>query len=168
MVTLSQLNALSEAEALEQFLGCCHCQRWARDMTWSRPYRSFDGLLGMAKASWERASREEILEAFGGHARIGDIEVLRSKYAGVAGEEQGQVAASDERVLRELFELNRSYEQRHGFIFIVCATGKSAAEMAALLRQRIDNTTPTEIANGAREQAAITEIRLRKLVSDQE
>ena len=167
-MTLEELNALPDQQAIEIYHGCCHCQRWARQMALSRPFESTEMLLERADELWAQATHGEILEAFQGHARIGDMEALKARYSGATGDEQGQVLQTSEAVIRELYELNLEYERRHGFIFIVCASGKSAEEMLELLKARIDNSTGHEMINGAREQGAITRLRLHKLVSETE
>lgn len=165
-MTLEELNALSQRAAVDTFRECCHCDRWARQMALSRPFSSVEGLVGTADDLWARATRDEMLEAFQGHARIGDLEALKARYSATTNDEQGQVLETSEAVIRELHELNIEYEKRHGFIFIVCATGKSAEQMLALLKERIDNSTAREIINGTREQAAIMRLRLGKLIDE--
>jgi 2-oxo-4-hydroxy-4-carboxy-5-ureidoimidazoline decarboxylase len=164
-LTLAQLNALEPDAAFTRFHHCCHCRRWARDMVQARPFASRDDLLAAADSLWQGSSESEILEAFGGHAKIGDLAALRGKYAAQAAAEQGQVQHSNEQTLLALRDLNQAYEDKFGFIFIVCASGKSAEQMLALLQARIDNSRPEELANGAREQGKITALRLQKLVS---
>jgi 2-oxo-4-hydroxy-4-carboxy-5-ureidoimidazoline decarboxylase len=163
-MTLEEFNQLAELSAVEQLYGCCHCKTWAEKMAALRPFESLDQLLRAANDLWRGADEDEILEAFSGHARIGDIELLRSRYAGRATREQGQVMNASEDVLQELHALNVEYEQRYGFIFIVCATGKSAEEMLLLLKARINNGRAIELINGAREQGAITRLRLQQLL----
>jgi 2-oxo-4-hydroxy-4-carboxy-5-ureidoimidazoline decarboxylase len=92
------------------------------------------------------------------------MDALRNKYAVSANREQGQITDADEVTLTELAELNQQYLADHGFIFIVCATGKSALEMLGLLKSRIDNTREQEIENAAREQGEITLLRIEKLL----
>lgn len=163
-MTLAEFNQLPEAEAFKQLYGCCHCQSWAQTLAEARPFMSRNGLFAAAELLWRQADEKQILEAFSGHARIGDIELLRSRYAGRATAEQGQVMQASDEVLRELQQLNIDYETRHGFIFIVCASGKSAEEMLALLKARIDNDRAIELMNGAAAQGAITKLRLLALI----
>ncbi len=160
---LDEFNFLPAVDAVSALYGCCHCQTWAEAVSAGRPFVSVDALQARAAQVWLRANEAEILEAFSGHARIGDIELLRSRYAGRATQEQGQVLQASEAVIQALYQLNLEYEAKNGFIFIVCASGKSAEEMLALLRQRIGNSRPLELINGAREQGEITRLRLTKL-----
>ena len=106
------------------------------------------------------------MEAFSGHPEIGDLSALRSKYAKAANSEQGQILEASEATIKLLAQLNRQYFLKNGFIFIVCATGKSAEEMLALLQERIHLDRKTEMCNAANEQLAIMRIRLEKLMSD--
>jgi 2-oxo-4-hydroxy-4-carboxy-5-ureidoimidazoline decarboxylase len=76
--------------------------------------------------------------------------------------EQGQVLAAPEAVLEELAQLNRDYEARHGFIFIICASGLGAAQMLEALRARIHRPTDIEFAEAARQHAAINRLRLEQ------
>jgi len=105
-----------------------------------------------------------MLEAFSGHPQIGDLEALRNRYAERAHAEQGQVLSAPDETLAELKDMNEAYLERHGFIFIVCATGKSAEQMLELLEQRLPNSREQELRIAAEEQAKITHIRLDKLL----
>jgi len=95
------------------------------------------------------------------------MQSLRAKYANtqkLASGEQSGVAGASEQVLTDLARLNQEYERKHGFIFIVFATGKTAAEMLALLEVRMGNPRPLELKNAAAEQAKITRLRMEKLL----
>ena len=162
-MTLDEFNNLSVDDAMTQLYSCCHCNEWAETLTDLRPFDDIDNLLSSADIVWRQASEAQILEAFSGHARIGDIALLRSRYAGRATAEQGQVLNANETVLQELHQLNSDYEARYGFIFIVCASGKSAEEMLGLLKARINNGRKIELTNGAIEQGKIIQLRLQQL-----
>ena len=111
---------------------------------------------------------DDYLEAFEGHPRIGDVESLAKKYAntkGWAGGEQKGLESADREVLQRLAKGNADYEAKFGHIFIVCATGKSAAEMLALLEARMPNDPKTEVMVAAEEQNKITRLRLKKLLA---
>jgi 2-oxo-4-hydroxy-4-carboxy-5-ureidoimidazoline decarboxylase len=164
-MSLVSLNSLSNEEAHTAFLDCCHCARWASDMNLARPYDSAQSVFDAARDCWLQATEAEKLEAFLGHPQIGDLDALRNKYATSANREQGQITQADEQTLVALTELNKQYLTDYGFIFIVCATGKSAAGMLNLLKGRIENPREDELNNAAREQGAITQLRLEKLLS---
>ena len=165
-MTLEELNILESSEAAALLTGCCHCERWVIEMATSRPFKSEVNLLETAELLWASSTMSEKLEDFTGHPRIGDMDALRNKYAANANREQGQIAGADDKVLALLRDQNQRYLDLYGFIFIVCATGKSAVEMLGLLEQRLGNDRETELDNAAREQAAITRLRLQKLVED--
>lgn len=164
-MTLSEFNALPKADAVAALYDCCHCQSWANQVAERRPFINREKLLTTAHCFWSGVEEEQILEAFSGHARIGDIELLRSRYAGRATQEQGQVLQASDAVTQALYRFNKNYEEKNGFIFIVCASGKSADEMLGLLRARIDNPRAVELQNGAREQGEITRLRITNLIA---
>ncbi|WP_026180046.1 2-oxo-4-hydroxy-4-carboxy-5-ureidoimidazoline decarboxylase [Hahella ganghwensis] len=163
---LEAFNQTEELEAIAQMESCCTAMSWCRGMVEGRPYASIDELVKAADEIWATMQEADILEAFSGHPKIGDVNSLRAKYAhtaGLAGAEQGAVKQAPEDVLQALKSANDQYEAQNGFIFIVCATGKSAEEMLEILRARLINDRDTELKIGAGEQSKITEIRLRKL-----
>lgn len=167
-MTLGELNGSSVSAASEALLRCCGSTRWVEAMLTARPFASVQALHSAADRHWARATRDDILEAFGHHPRIGaDIEQLRKKFASTAqwsAGEQSSVAAADEAILVSLRDRNLAYEDRFGHIFIVCATGKTAAEMLHILQGRLDNAPDDELAIAAEEQRKITHLRLDKLV----
>ncbi len=113
--------------------------------------------MGACRADW--------LQAFASHPRIGDRDALRAKFAATGAwtaHEQSGVDGAPEDLLGELAEENCRYEARFGYIFIVCATGKTAGEMLALLKERLTNDAGLELKIAAGEQAKITRIRLEK------
>lgn len=161
------LNALDAAAAREALLRCCKSARWAEGMLARRPFESTEALLRAADTVWSALSPADHLEAFAGHPKIGaSVEELEAKFRSTASwsaGEQGAVRGADRATLEALQGGNAAYEQRFGFIFIVCATGKTAEEMLALLRARMDNDVEVERAVAAAEQAKITRLRLEKL-----
>jgi len=167
-MNLESFNQLEKQQAIEELMRCCGSLRWASIMASSRPFRSEQDLYEAAERIWDSLTREDWLEAFGHHPRIGDVESLRTKFATTsawASSEQAGTAVASDEVLAELAEGNRLYEERFGYIFIVCATGKSADEMLALLRDRLDNDPKAELNVSAHEQSKITRLRLEKLLS---
>lgn len=166
-LTLAEFNALPPEGAAAELLRCCGCRRWAEAVAARRPFSSRDELVAAADREWSRTSREEWLEAMSHHPRIGGKDALRAKFAATQQWSQGEqasVAQADEATLDALAAGNAEYEKKNGFIFIVCATGLSAAEMLARLKARLPNTKEQELAAAAGEQAKITRIRLEKLI----
>ena len=163
----SHLNSLSAQDACAVFQRCCGSTRWAQEMTATRPFVDDEMLFTKADEIWLRMEREDILEAFSHHPQIGASKAsLRAKFQHThtwSAQEQSGVSQAKEEVLERLVVGNKAYLARFGYIFIVCATGKSAAEMCSLLEQRLPNAVDTELRIAAGEQAKITRIRLEKL-----
>jgi 2-oxo-4-hydroxy-4-carboxy-5-ureidoimidazoline decarboxylase len=167
-VDLDRINSWGRDEARAAFLKCCGSHRWAEGMVAKRPFADEAELFDAAERAWWGLDRTDWLEAFAAHPQIGDLDALREKFAATAdwsAGEQAGVAGAPEEILAELARGNLAYRTRFGYIFIVCATGKTAGEMLDLLRGRLDNTPEEEIAIAAAEQAKITRIRLGKLGS---
>lgn len=165
---LGELNRMSESAAREELQRCCGSSAWAERMVRARPFVDPAALFTRAEEVWNELSRADRLEAFSHHPRIGDVGALRAKFAATASwaadEQSGTRGASDD-VLRELAALNDDYFQRFGFVFLICATGKSAKEMLEALRARICNDATRELEIASREHAKITRIRLEKLLT---
>jgi 2-oxo-4-hydroxy-4-carboxy-5-ureidoimidazoline decarboxylase len=153
------LNALPVDEAHAALARCCGSTRWAAAMVARRPFSSPEDLFAAADTIWAGLERADYLEAFSHHPAIG-----AARASGLAAREQAQVAHAGAATLQALEALNRAYRDRFGFVFLVCATGRSADEMLALLRARIDNPAEIELRIAAAEQAKITRLRLEKLV----
>jgi 2-oxo-4-hydroxy-4-carboxy-5-ureidoimidazoline decarboxylase len=134
-----------------------------------RPFGDREALIRHAREVWATMAREDLLEAFAHHPRIGaDLDALRDRFAATrdwSAGEQAAVREASEETLVALRDGNLAYERRFGHIFIVCATGKSAGEMLALLEARLDNEPDRELSIAAAEQMKITEIRLDKIQS---
>jgi 2-oxo-4-hydroxy-4-carboxy-5-ureidoimidazoline decarboxylase len=176
-VTLADLNALDDEAASREFLRCCGSSRWAREMAAARPFATAEAMAVRADAIWWALDPADWLEAFAAHPRIGSGGSGGSRGSGGsarAGEpdgsswsdqEQAGVAGADDEIRRRLAEANRDYHARFGYIFIVCATGKTAGEMLALLEARLRHDAGEELRVAAEEQRKITRLRLRKLTA---
>jgi len=165
-VTLDALNRLPAGEARAAFERCCGASRWVDAMIAARPFADAAEIAAAGERAFAPLVRADWLEAFSHHPKIGDVSALREKFASTAawaGAEQRGAATATEATLAALAEGNRAYEERFGYIFIVCATGKSAEEMLALLRARLGNEPAAELAIAAVEQRKITRLRLEKL-----
>lgn len=158
VTAIDWLNALTSAEAEGALLGCCGSRVWAHRMVASRPFRDRPDMVRMSDGIWWSLAPEDWLEAFKAHPRIGE------KGKGWSEQEQSGARGARSEILAELAEANRRYEARFGHIFIVCATGKSAGEMLALLQERFGNDPDTEFRAAADEQRKITNLRLEKLL----
>ncbi|HLL14865.1 MAG TPA: 2-oxo-4-hydroxy-4-carboxy-5-ureidoimidazoline decarboxylase [Pyrinomonadaceae bacterium] len=165
---LERLNSASVSEAETELLKCCGSTGWARTLAARRPFGDARELLKAADEVWRNLSVRDWLEAFAAHPRIGGHKAERAQHAQAEGwSEQEQSGARDaaRATLEELAEANRAYEDKFGHIFIVCATGKTAEEMLALLRARLSNGADTELRTAAGEQGKITRLRLEKLLT---
>ncbi|MFS1704868.1 2-oxo-4-hydroxy-4-carboxy-5-ureidoimidazoline decarboxylase [Aestuariibacter sp. GS-14] len=164
-MTLEQLNSLPAQDAYQWFETTCSASNWCKKMAEQRPYSSINALKDTAKTLWATMEKADYLEAFEGHPMIGDVNSLRAKYANTqataASEQQGTQQAS-EATLQQLHELNHAYKHKHGFIFIICATGLSAETMLNALKARLPNDTQTELDNAAAQQINITLLRIDK------
>lgn len=164
---LISLNEWPPADAESAFLDCCGSRTWARRMATARPFAMLEDLFDSAERIWFALSPSDWLEAFAAHPRIGSSKAALTQQARAgawsAGEQSG-VDSAEEKVRNELGLANSLYQDKFGFIFIVCATGKTAEELLAICRARLGNSAQTEFAIAAGEQHKITEIRLNRLL----
>lgn len=158
---LRALNAMTPEGAHAALANCCGSSEWVRRMAASRPFASPEDLFDKADDIWNSLSPDDWREAFSHHPRIGE----RGAHGWSAAEQSGMQSASPE-TLAALAADNRTYEERFGYVFLICATGKSGDEMLAALRRRLDNDPHAELCEAAAEQAAITRLRLEKLLAE--
>lgn len=168
-MTVDELDRLDEEALRERLRACCGARRWVDAMLAARPFGDAAGLFAAAASSADALEPADWLEAFSHHPRIGDLAGLRARFGARAGSwsegEQAAAAGASDDVLADLAEANRLYEDRFGHLFIVCATGRSAAEMLATLEGRLPNDPPSELRVAAGEQRKITRLRLEKLLA---
>ncbi len=166
-MTLDELNSLDTQAATDAFGTCCTSTVWIEGMVKARPFADAAHAQKSALDVWAGCKETDFLQAFEGHPKIGDVSSLRKKYAntkGLASNEQSGVNDANEAVLQTLSDGNHEYDEKNGFIFIVYATGKSAAEMLEILEKRLPNDRATELKNAAIEQSKITALRINKLL----
>jgi len=164
---LAWLNTLPVEEAVKELLQCCGSERWAQEMANRRPYQDPEALVRTANDIWWTLRPDDWLEAFRSHPKIGEkkaAESVSSQSHEWSGQEQAGVSNASVETVDTLATLNREYEEKFGFIFIICATGKSSEEMLSALRERLNNDAATELTIAAGEQSKITELRLKKLI----
>ena len=128
-----------------------------------RPFGSSVALLGAARVVWKALDPNDWLEAFADHPQIGERDPAAAPLDTRERREQAAVAAAEPEIRRALDEGNREYALKFGYIFIICATGRSAESMLADLRRRLQNDAATELQVAAEEQARITALRLQAL-----
>jgi len=167
-VTLDELNTASADDAFAAFMRCCGSSRWADGMTAARPFASVESMMVTGDVIWSALDRADWLEAFASHPRIGESHGGQGGQSGLtpgqwSAQEQAGVADADAAVKERLAGRNRDYEARFGYIFIVCATGKSASDMLDILERRLTHDPGQELPIAADEQRRITRLRLAKL-----
>jgi 2-oxo-4-hydroxy-4-carboxy-5-ureidoimidazoline decarboxylase len=165
-MTIAEFDHLDIEEKKVLLQQCCGSSTWVNNMVAAPPAEDLVDLLEIAEEQWYACHESDWREAFTHHPKIGDIDTLKEKFAATAqwaAGEQEEVKQASEQTLQQLAEGNQAYEQRFGYIFIVCATGKSADEMLQLLNQRLYNNPEVEIQIAMEEQLKITKLRLEKL-----
>ena len=174
---LEWLNSLSGDEATEELLQCCGSRRWAGQMAVARPFSDPEELRGKATDIWWSLDSHDWLEAFRSHPKIGENKPTAAherkdqSHSGArkwSEQEQAGVRNAKEETMGYLAQLNLKYEAKFGYIFIVCATGKSSEEMLTILRERLQNDETKELPIAAAEQAKITDLRLKKMLGLQD
>ncbi|HKO19270.1 MAG TPA: 2-oxo-4-hydroxy-4-carboxy-5-ureidoimidazoline decarboxylase [Acidobacteriaceae bacterium] len=161
---LARWNALDAAEAAREVLPCCGSSVWAESLANHRPFANADELFASSDAIWRALVERDWQEAFDSHPRIGQQHAKSATAESLrwSSEEQRAALALDEAVKAALTEGNRRYEERFGRIFIVCASGRSAAEILEVLEQRMQNPPDIELQEAAEQQRQITQLRLRR------
>lgn len=166
-MTLAELNSVPRYRAEAELLQCCGCRGWARAVAGRRPFNNLDRLLRAASDVWWKLDAADWREAFAAHPRIGERRPVApgsSQAQAWSAQEQWGLNRAGVGVTMSLEEANREYFNKFGYIFIVCASGKSAEEMLGILQSRMPNSAGQEIRIAAEEQDKITRLRLQKLV----
>ncbi len=165
-MTIANFDHLSMDQKRELLQKCCGSKIWIDKMLLAPPAEDSVDLLETAEEKWYECSEQDWLEAFEHHPKIGNVNSLKKKYAHtltLASDEQSGVNVASDEILNALAKGNDDYEKKFGYIFIVCATGKSAGEMLEILQSRLPNDPEVEIKMAAEEQNKITKLRLKKL-----
>lgn len=167
-MNIQKFNILSSELLFIELEKCCGSSNWIKQIIAQRPYNNIEKVHQISDETWNNLEDNDYLEAFTHHPQIGDIESMQKKFASTANwaenEQKGSNQASLE-VLSALKTANQEYLSKFGFIFIVCATGKSAQQMLDLLKQRMPNDKETELKIAATEQNKITHLRIDKLLN---
>jgi OHCU decarboxylase len=171
---LARWNRLLIDQARSAILPCCGSKAWVQGMVARRPLADEAALLAASNETWRNLTRSDWIEAFHSHPRIGEsrpsslgnqsppVSSFPDQSVEWSAQEQRNAADADAAVKIALADANREYERRFNRIFIVCATGKSAAEIVEILRGRLNNDAETELREAAEQQRQITEIRLKR------
>ena len=167
-MNLEDLNHCDIKQAHIELLKCCSSSQWTEKMLAVRPYNSVSHLLELAGQIWSDLGEVDYLEAFAAHPKIGASKPpdnAKNTESWTSKEQAGMMSA-DEQTKLKLKTENQKYAEKFGYIFIVCATGKSASEMLELLRTRLENSPETELKIATGEQMKITNLRLNKMLRD--
>jgi 2-oxo-4-hydroxy-4-carboxy-5-ureidoimidazoline decarboxylase len=162
------LNRMPEESLFEKLRGCCGSDTWCEAMLRCRPYSTVDELHRQADEAMDLLAEQDWQQAFDSHPQIGDLNSLRMKFSGNkdwSAAEQSGITSANEQILSELAQGNADYLEKFGFIFIICATGKTAAELLNALKMRLPLQRSAELANAAAEQRKITHLRIDKIES---
>lgn len=159
-MTLDELNRMTAQNAAEVLKPCCGSGRWAKGVTVRRPFPDLADLHRAADLVSQTLGREDWLEAFRSHPKIGETKNVSPW----SEKEQEGMETADEDLRTRLARLNQEYQNRFGFIFIICATGKSGQEMLAQLEERMENGPEDEIRVASQEQTKIVHLRLNRLI----
>ena len=169
-MNLANFNELSHDKAVKLLSACCASEHWVTQMLHARPYENELAMITAADTIWyQHCNESDWRQAFQGHPKIGDVKSLAEKFADtrqMAMGEQAAATVADENILHQLAIANDNYLQKNGFIFIVCATGKSAAGMLHLLQSRLHNTREDEVLHAMGEQQKITILRIKKIIPE--
>lgn len=168
-MAVAELDKMTESAAAELLADCCGSSRWVSGMIAARPFGSRDSVLSAADRIWSSLSASDWVEAFEHHPRIGErtsAVAQGERGAEWSSREQAGIETAGDDVRKALAGVNQEYERRFGYIYIVCATGKTPEEMLALAHKRLRNAAAAEVRVAAEEQRKITRMRLEKLLEE--
>lgn len=164
-MTIAEFDNLDPSLKETLLYQCCGSTTWVKKVLKELPAEDLVDLLEIAEDKWYECSEADWMDAFTQHPQIGDLQSLKAKFttSHLAASEQSTVIHAPEETLRALADGNKAYLEKFGYIFIVCATGKSAHEMLSLLKARLTNSPTEEIKIAMEEQNKITKLRLEKM-----
>jgi 2-oxo-4-hydroxy-4-carboxy-5-ureidoimidazoline decarboxylase len=156
-----------EGDVRDRLRSCCAAEGWVEEMVAGRPYRSEAALYAASDRATAELDDRGLDQALAGHPRIGVAAPAHGsdgRSAAWSRGEQAGVATAGADVLGALAAANAAYEQRFGHVYLVCASGRSAAELLAVCQARLDNDAETERTVVLTELAKINRLRLGKLL----
>ncbi|KAJ2084324.1 hypothetical protein H4R24_000117 [Coemansia sp. RSA 988] len=131
----------------------------------ARPYESYDQLLDKADEQIKQLSPLEQLEVINAHPRIGENAAKLSELSRI---EQGKAADNEDAVLLKWAQLNKEYEDKYGFRFVIFVNGRSKESLIPIVEERIaSGYRSVELATGLSEMVDIARDRVKKLLSAQ-
>ncbi|KAG7948648.1 hypothetical protein I3843_13G017400 [Carya illinoinensis] len=157
----------------KDFLACCGSTKFAKEMALASPFASLEEAVRAARDIWfNKVDVNAWLQAFSAHPQIGDSTPTSHHHRTSPnsaqwskGEQSTAVATATSSTLQELSEWNARYREKFGFVFLICASGRTSDEILAELKNRYPNRPIIEFEIAAQEQMKITELRLAKLFS---
>jgi 2-oxo-4-hydroxy-4-carboxy-5-ureidoimidazoline decarboxylase len=162
---LARWNSLDLAAAARAVLPCCGSQAWATALASARPIEDEESLIAKSSSIWLSLPEDAWREAFDSHPRIGQNHAqahATEESLRWSAQEQNAALSKNEATKLALEDANRLYEKRFGRIFIVCASGKTSAEILTILEARTQNDDSTELREAAEQQRQITQLRLHR------
>jgi 2-oxo-4-hydroxy-4-carboxy-5-ureidoimidazoline decarboxylase len=167
---LARWNKLDAQTAAREILPCCGSEVWANSLAAARPIPDEKSLLDTSAAIWQSLPTKSWQQAFDSHPRIGQQHAKRQateQSIRWSAQEQSTAQNTADSTKQALAEANRRYEEKFHRIFIVCANGKSSAEILSILESRMNNDPATELREAAEQQRQITELRLHRWLETQ-
>jgi 2-oxo-4-hydroxy-4-carboxy-5-ureidoimidazoline decarboxylase len=160
---LDWLNAAPDADIRAALSACCAAGSWVSRVGGGPPYPDEDALYAVSAAATAALDDAGLGQALAAHPRIGERAAGRN--GAWSRQEQAGVARAGDLLRDQLTEANAAYEQRFRHVYLVCATGRSAAELLAVCRSRLGNDPATERRVVLGELARINQLRLWKLLT---
>lgn len=163
---MAHVNMMHDETVEMNLVACCGSQAWIAGMLARRPYGSLDAMLAASDEVFATLQPADWLEAFAHHPAIGqqraaaNVSHLAEQWSGA---EQATASTDSDDIRSALAHANAEYNEKFGFLFIICATGKSGAEILSALNARMGNERDDELSIAAHEQRQITRLRLKKL-----
>jgi 2-oxo-4-hydroxy-4-carboxy-5-ureidoimidazoline decarboxylase len=160
---LEDWNRMEQPYAMKTILPCNGSEAWAIGVVNLYPFETPEEMFAASDKVWNALPEEAWQQAFDSHPRIGEHKARAASTQSLAWSEAEQAKADPDAATKvALAEANKAYEAKFGRIFIVCATGKTASEMLAILKARMQNSPASELKEAAEQQRQITQLRLRK------
>jgi allantoicase len=160
-------NALPAAQARKALLDCCGSKKWAGQVLAQRPFAGATDLGNAADIAWRKLSRQDWLAAFRHHPAIG-AKKANARQSSTARRwsagEQSDAQKASPQTLAVLAAANEAYRATFGYVFLICAAGKTSEEILKQLQQRLSNDPAAEWNIAAEEQRKIMRLRLEKLL----
>ncbi len=167
---LTAFNTAADEDLRTRLASCCAAESWAERVLGGRPYADEADLLAVSDDATGELDEAGLAQALAGHPRIGErlsTHASGDRASAWSRQEQAGVATAEADVVTALATANAGYELRFGHVYLVCASGRSGAELLDLCRARLDNDPATERGVVLNELAKINRLRLGKLLSEE-